>query len=284
VYLSLLEEDVMEQCSICNGNRIRIEHVSNIATVNYCRNCTGLFSNVNVDVNSLYDEDYFAVHALFNDLQIEQSKVILAKVKSFKPHGTLLDYGCGRGVFLKIASDLGFTDCCGADVSIAALKSAQATVQGAPIQWINLSEEAIPHKRFDVISMMDSVAHIPDVCLILNGLIKDHLASDGILVIRTPNITPLYRDYVRLFSLVLPKRAIDRLFFVPNRWILFNKKAIEFFLKRFGIEIISLSFGQDYRHSHKWSGIKDCVYNMVFHQIPCILNPNNSMTVIARKT
>jgi len=103
--------------------------------------------------------------------------------EKFSKAKTILDVGCSRGLFLKIARDEGFlvtgleptehlakeTRACGFDV-----------IDGFFPQTENLL-----NKKYDIIIFNDSFEHIPNLQEVLQG-IKTHLTDNGYVIINIP--------------------------------------------------------------------------------------------------
>lgn len=73
---------------------------------------------------------------------------------------SLLDYGCGHGLFLKVLADSGFTgNLCGADVSQAMLQEAERNWRDrAAPEFFLLSADWSPVDRFDI-AILSAVMH-----------------------------------------------------------------------------------------------------------------------------
>jgi len=254
-----------------------------MATVFRCRTCTAIISRASVDTARLYNEDYFLKHYdEFESDKTANSSNHLTIIRRFKRSGSILDYGCGTGIFLKVASEFDFTDNIGVDCSTAALEIAQSNVD-CHDRLICSEDESLPDRRFGVITFVDSLAHIPDISQLLRNLIAFNLKPDGILFIRTPNINRSYYAYVRFLSFILPDKYLDSLYFVPKRLCLMNRRAIAAFLDSFDFEIRYLSFERDYVADKQLISFRRRIAHIVLKTIPRWLNSSNSMTIVARK-
>jgi SAM-dependent methyltransferase len=102
--------------------------------------------------------------------------------------GTLLDVGCSAGWFMGTAGASGWK-VVGIDVSAAAV--AHCRSQGFDARLATLSDHDLPAGGFQVITMFDSIEHMPSPAA---ALLASHalLAPNGILVITTPNIRGLF--------------------------------------------------------------------------------------------
>jgi 2-polyprenyl-6-hydroxyphenyl methylase/3-demethylubiquinone-9 3-methyltransferase len=106
-----------------------------------------------------------------------------------------LDVGCGAGLLTEPLARLG-ADVTGVDAapeSIAVAK-AHAAGQGLVIDYRagELSQLAAEGKGFDLVTSMEVVEHVADPAAFVAGLAA-LLAPGGLLVVSTPNRTPLSR-------------------------------------------------------------------------------------------
>ncbi len=111
-----------------------------------------------------------------------------------RPGGELLDAGCGRGVFLKLASGL-FGRVRGADISSAAVAAARAAgleaVEGDVCGALPFADAS-----FDVCSCADVIEHVIDPAAALRE-IRRVLRPGGQLLLATPNVR-CFRHIVKL--------------------------------------------------------------------------------------
>ncbi len=99
--------------------------------------------------------------------------------------GRLLDVGCGIGLFLRAARATGW-NVCGVEPSLAARRFPP---DGLPILRGSL-ESVLPSERFDLITFWDVLAHVRDPLQLLRRA-RELLADDGVVLIKTPNRTPI---------------------------------------------------------------------------------------------
>ena len=99
--------------------------------------------------------------------------------------GRLLDVGCGIGLFLRAARATGW-NVCGVEPSLAARRF---HLDDMPILRGSL-ESVLPSERFDLITFWDVLAHVRDPLQLLRKA-RELLADDGVVLIKTPNRTPM---------------------------------------------------------------------------------------------
>ena len=64
--------------------------------------------------------------------------------------------------------------------------------------------------------------------------------------------------------------------------ILFNEKAMRVFLGRLQLEPLQISFASDYRRGFEAGGLRQTVHWLLGIGVPLVINPRDSMLVIAR--
>lgn len=99
---------------------------------------------------------------------------------------TVLDYGCGDGYWSYVLSQFGFCDITGADYNPLRLERFKALMPGVKFVRADLTEKNDNPGKFDIVLCSQVVEHIPDDRAFISG-IKDHLKSDGILILGTTN-------------------------------------------------------------------------------------------------
>jgi 2-polyprenyl-3-methyl-5-hydroxy-6-metoxy-1,4-benzoquinol methylase len=109
-------------------------------------------------------------------------------IRSIKREATLLDVGCGRGYFLKTASDAGF-DATGIELSEKAARYARETFKLSAT--IESMENLLSRKRiFDVVTLWHSLEHFDEPVGTLKT-IRSLLSDGGLCVIEVPNLHSL---------------------------------------------------------------------------------------------
>ncbi len=104
---------------------------------------------------------------------------------------TALDVGCGAGLLAEPLARMG-AKVTGIDAAPenAAVAAAHAEAAGLDIRYLAGELEGLAGKRFDLVTAMEVVEHVTDPAGFVAGL-ADALAPGGLLVMSTPNRTPL---------------------------------------------------------------------------------------------
>jgi 2-polyprenyl-6-hydroxyphenyl methylase / 3-demethylubiquinone-9 3-methyltransferase len=114
---------------------------------------------------------------------------------SFRPLAgrRALDVGCGAGLLAEPLARLG-AQVTGIDAAPenVAVAQAHAAAGGLAIDYRAGGIEAVAGERFDLVTSLEVVEHVADRSAFVAGL-ADALAPGGLLVLSTPNRTPLSR-------------------------------------------------------------------------------------------
>lgn len=213
-------ENTTQQCPICDTKMI------NFTRKYYkCNNCKYLLS--------LEEAGGGAEVIGIDDVRNQNFVRICSVIKNkFPENKKLLDVGCSRGLFLKLAGDDGFTV-----TGIEPDKELSDETKKKGFHVLNgffPESSELENEIYDIIIFNDSMEHIPDIKNIINGIEK-HLAENGIVVINIPTSEGL----IYKVSLVLDKIGIhtmyDRMWqkgFSSPHIHYFNRKNLrEYFIK-----------------------------------------------------
>jgi len=158
-----------------------------------CENC-GLIITEPSDGLSLdiYDSGHYEVKKfvivpfiinLFDYLYI----IMIMKSKGLKRHSFILDFGCGKGFFLYTLKLLGYKNIFGLETSKSRADFSRS-ISGVHISEEFYSSGKILDRKFDQISLIHVLEHIPSPFLFLDNIIEGAIENKGFLFIEVPNI------------------------------------------------------------------------------------------------
>ena len=149
-------------------------------------------------LRELYAGDYFVRWGARAPAGFERVRAIkqasgrelLAELARLRPGGRLLDLGCAMGFLLEAAEQAGFQGH-GLDLNPEAIGIAKRRF-GDRVALGELGDAAFPGLRFDAISLIDVLEHVPDPAALL-GRVRERLAPGGALAALLPNAASLTR-------------------------------------------------------------------------------------------
>lgn len=193
----------IQKCPICHGTDLSAHLTCTDHTVSHetfqivrCANCDLLITNPRPDDEELkkyYLSDTYTSHAkkgksiLDRAYLLARSFTIKWKLSLLQKHhdknGSLLDFGCGVGEFLREAAKSAWQTT-GVEPSEIARKNADPTVSRRIVPA--LQDIAGREPRFDVITAWHVIEHVSDLNNTLQTL-KQLLKDDGTIFIAVPN-------------------------------------------------------------------------------------------------
>ncbi|MEM0996907.1 MAG: class I SAM-dependent methyltransferase [Bacteroidota bacterium] len=119
----------------------------------------------------------------YEGMEVERPTLmrLIRQIKKIKPQGKILDMGCGRGDFLRIAKDQGY------EVQGSDLMTTDGPYPDIPIFKGFLKDANFPSQSFDIIVTRNTLEHIFDPnedLRELNRLLK----PGGILYVKVPHV------------------------------------------------------------------------------------------------
>lgn len=233
------------ECPICNGNSFQLFLTCKDYTVSKfdftivsCNSCGFKFTNPIPPADKLGDyyqsEEYIShsntkkglIANLYHFVRSYTLKGKLKYISLFKSQGSLLDYGCGTGMFLSTAKQNGWK-VIGLEPDSGAANIASSQIGKVFHNIQDLSAE-LPKLKVDVISLWHVLEHVNDLNETLLYF-KSILNSDGILIIAVPNYCSYDATYYKEFW-----AAYD----VPRHLYHFDKQSMIKLLSKFDFELV----------------------------------------------
>lgn len=195
----------LDNCPVCNS----VQFTPFIACKDYtvsqetfqivsCAACGFKFTNprpTDETIGSYYkSEDYVShtntkkglINRLYHTVRSYTLKKKLSLIESYVSRGTILDYGCGTGMFLGTCKAAGW-NAFGFEPDSDARGIAQAQSLSVHTSKLDLAK-ALNGTKLDVITLWHVLEHVTDLDDTLS-FFKQHLADNGTLIIAVPNYT-----------------------------------------------------------------------------------------------
>lgn len=122
------------------------------------------------------------------EFQTEDFGSLVAQVRRLRPGGDLLDIGCSIGRLMKVARDEGFR-VTGLELGARAAAHARAHF-GLDVREVRLEEAGLPDGSFDVVTLIETLEHVPDPAAMLREIHRV-LRPGGVIVVGVPNLGSL---------------------------------------------------------------------------------------------
>lgn len=227
------------RCKLCEGYLLRRLFEKNGFSIVQCRRCRLLFADPSPTpeyLKQFYEEGYSggSYQVLKEATEAYRRSNFQRRLKRLQFHrgstrpGRLLDVGCGAGLLLEVAQQIGW-DIRGVELSQGAVEQAPEAIRrrihlGIP------STAPFPEASFDVVSMLDFIEHCIEPLADLRAahrLLKDR----GLLMLTTPNFSSM------------PARLMGRHYtylYPPDHLVYFSPRTIRVALEKTGFETLEV--------------------------------------------
>jgi 2-polyprenyl-3-methyl-5-hydroxy-6-metoxy-1,4-benzoquinol methylase len=161
----------------------------------------------------------------------------LDALERFHPPGTLLDIGCGTGLFLTVARRRGWTPF-GIDDCAEATQHARERF-GLDVQTGDFSAFAADGRRFDAITMWDIIEHAREPVGLLAG-VRRCVAPGGVVALSTPNQRSILDVVAGTLYRVTAGRVTAPLekFYIDQHFVYFTSTTLGQALARAGLDLV----------------------------------------------
>ncbi|MEP7233900.1 MAG: class I SAM-dependent methyltransferase [Ignavibacteriota bacterium] len=238
-------------CDFCGADNYSKRYEKRGFNMVQCNKCGLVYTNPRLKqekIAALYDSDYFQGHGFDKSIDYvkdvkEHSKAqsdftledwdcdnILALLPSTTgtTAPTLLEIGCGTGVFLDKAKKHGF-DCHGLELSEYAANFVRQ--MGIPVETKAIEDASYPQNSFDAIVMREVIEHLPHPLESLKT-IHSWLKPGGVLFMATGNYDCPERKL----------RGSDWFYFMPEGHLnIFSNRTMRNYLAKAGYHGINVT-------------------------------------------
>lgn len=248
-------------CPICESPRVFRRFRLKRFDVMKCPDCSVLMmADIPTDevLETLYSNEYYETRSEYyfnnriwnpgagrNNENIESFDRALSRLRQLEPAGkSLLDVGCGLGIFLAMARDAGW-NVKGIDTSEYAIRHAREHFQLDVTHGAVLKDAEFAPASFDVITLWDSIEHFRDPFGQLSEIYR-LLKPGGVIMLDTPNGHSLLRTVANACydaSFGLFRYPVAKLYHQFHLFY-YTPQALETLLKRTGFHIRSVELGQ----------------------------------------
>jgi len=199
------------RCGLCGSNDRKLLYKKNNGYyITRCNKCSFIYafhsSLAKISYKDIYSEKYFSsnekqgfsCYVSHKDILKKNSNYRIALIEKYKKRGCILDIGCAKGFFLKVAQRRGW-EVYGLEISAAAAKYCKTEFDIPVFITEDDYNNSLPKEFFDVITLYDAIEHVENPVKLLSGIYKS-LKSDGVIVIETPDISSIYAKFLRGYS------------------------------------------------------------------------------------
>jgi len=192
-------------CPLCKSQHYEVlEPFQNIGIPKYgcslacCQDCGHVFTEIKgvADLDELYESAQYELvdtrQSMFGKLiafDVKSALRQLERTKSAHEGASLLDFGCGKGVFLHFAAERGWS-VTGIETATKRAEFARAQF-GIDVIGDEYSGGVLPGAPFDVITLFHVLEHLPTPVQLLEELVAKNLKPNGVLVIEVPRFDSL---------------------------------------------------------------------------------------------
>lgn len=234
-----------DQCPACGGNSavtlIPAAWLPERQEVRRCAGCgSAFFSNRRIEPDywqAAGQEEAYAEPAVEQAL-MELHRQALADLRRLHPQArSLLDAGCGEGLFLGLARQEGL-EATGLEASPRGAELARER-SGCPVRVSAVEDFSASGESWDLITLWDVIEHLPEPRPSLESL-ASALNPGGILALRTPNEASAFRALARgvaRLSLGLGKGLLKYVYYHPH-YVTFTPAGLEKLCARAGLRLV----------------------------------------------
>ncbi len=150
--------------------------------------------------------------------------------------GTMLDVGCGDGLFIQVAGDAGWT---AEGIEFSPEGARRAAVRlGRPVAVGDLARDKVLRGPFDVVTLWHVLEHLADPAAMIDA-VRARLRPGGLLVVAVPNLANLPMRWAYRLARLRPLPLYEEGGREPHVTH-FSPETLELFLRRHHLEEIEV--------------------------------------------
>lgn len=278
----LMKKQMVDHCPACQAptasrsNTLRLK-TNIVAPVWCCRYCGHRWLTLTISQQKTVDDSYdvgyegFRIDRTFMGiLRRELGSTIIPLIP---PPARVLDVGCGNGMFLRMAAEVGY-DCRGIDLSEAAATFCQQQGMNAIAgNFLNQAWE----QPFDLITMWDVVEHLREPEKYLRR-VNELLVDRGHLLLKIPSFGPLNFSILKL----IPSRG-GLLIGAPGHINYFSRTSFVKLLDRCGFEPVKWGKRDAFRQPRRTKSIKKQVGRSLKRLVGRLAGNENIYCILRKK-
>lgn len=223
-------------------------HFGRIVT---CKNCGLKYIHPRDEkIEDIYENIKDEKYLKSEEARIDNARKDIAEIERYQQKGSILDIGCGPGLFLKVAREKGWR---GQGIELSKWAFEYGKKQGLSMINKNLEDASLESGSFDVVTMWDVIEHVEDPSRLLKEAHRI-MKKSGLLVLNTPDIGSL-------FAKLTGKRWWN---LMRMHIYYFDRKTIRKILEKSGFEIIKVkSYARVITPKHAVEWLKN--YGILYH-------------------
>jgi len=187
-------------CPLCHSRRYSVhkqyQHIGQLkygCSLVLCQNCGHAFTEISgiADSVDLYENEQYQLvdtrQSMFGRVIAFDDQSALRRLERIKPPkqgASILDFGCGKGVFLHFAAVRGW-NATGVETALKRAAFARKNY-GLKVITDQYTGGAIPGGPFDAITLFHVLEHLPSPRELLKKLVDENLTATGTLVVEVP--------------------------------------------------------------------------------------------------
>lgn len=254
---------IREKCKLCHSS-LQFLFEANHCRMAKCPAC-GFVQMLDEDKTPEYEytKSYF-INSKYKDNSALEKEHARRKnlIRKYLKGGTLLDYGCATGEFVRYVSDAYQVEGC--DISGDAIEIARKKYKDLKDRFWHISELGKVSRKYDAVCLWDAIEHISDPYDIMQK-ISNLINEEGYIFISTPNIGALFaRVLKRRWPFMTP----------PEHLCFFSRESMRQLADMLNMEVV------EWKSKGKWANVGFILYK--FNRVSSVKIPKKIIGIFQR--